>query len=85
MIQGSLFNVGNEVPFVNSGTQSEKLNSMAIFELFGEDLTDSLVERFQTYSRALMRRSVFQGLKLKSQILTGANQSILVVMVNLMG
>jgi hypothetical protein len=47
-----------EVPCVDSGYQSEKLNSMVIFELFGEDITDSLVERFQTYSKALMHSIV---------------------------
>lgn len=47
-----------DVPCIDSGNQSGKLNSMAIFELFGEDLTDSLVERFQTYSKALMHSIV---------------------------
>lgn len=47
-----------EVPCVDSGNQSEKLNSMVIFELFGEDLTGSLVERFQTYSKTLMHSIV---------------------------
>ena len=47
-----------DVPCIDSGNQSEKLNSMVIFELFGEDLTDSLVERFQTYSKALMHSIV---------------------------